>query len=78
MGKLSKILFAILIGSSFVVGSASAAIRHRRHDRRRHERGMKHEGKRFGKGAGRAGRGLGRGTAHAGRKTGRKFKHIVT
>jgi hypothetical protein len=78
MGRLSKIVFAILIGSSFVVGSASAAIRHRRHDRRRHDRGMKHEGKRFGKGVGRAGKGLGRGTGRAGRKTGRKIKHIVT
>ncbi|MDX6577223.1 MAG: hypothetical protein QOE96_3176 [Blastocatellia bacterium] len=73
MGRLSKILFAILIGSSFVVGSASAAIRHRRHDR-----GMKHEGKRFGKGVGRAGKGVGKGTGRAGRKTGRKIKHIVT
>jgi len=67
MAKLSKILFAILIGFSFVVGSATASIRHRRHDRRRHDRGMKHEGKRVGKGVG-----------HAGRKTGRKIKHVVT
>jgi hypothetical protein len=79
MARLSKILFAILIGVSFVVGSATASIKHRRrYDRRRHDRGVKHEGKRFGKGVGRAGKGVGRGTGRAGRKTGRKIKHIVT
>jgi hypothetical protein len=80
MARLSKILFAILIGFSFVVGSATASsssYRHRRHDRR-HGSGYKHGGKRFGKGVGRAGKGVGRGTGRAGRKTGRKIKHIVT
>jgi len=79
MARLSRILLAILIGFSFVVGSATASIRHRRRsDRRRHDRGMKHEGKRFGKGVGHAGKGVGRGTGRAGRKTGRKIKHMVT
>ena len=79
MRRLLNILFAILIGLSFVAGSAAASpssYRHRRHDRR-HGRGYKHAGKRFGKGVGRAGKGVGRGTARAGRKTGRKIKHIV-
>jgi hypothetical protein len=83
MGRLSKIVFAILIGLSFVAGSATASPSSYRH--RRHGRGYKHAGKRvgrggkrFGKGVGRAGKGVGRGTGRAGRKTGRKIKHIVT
>lgn len=72
MAGLSKILFALLIGSSFLVGSVTASpIRHRR---RRHDRGYKHEGRRVGHGGKRLGKGVGR----AGRKTGRKIKHIVT
>ena len=80
MARLSKILFAILIGFSFVAGSGAASpssYRHRRQERR-HDRGYKHEGKRIGRGVGRAGKGVGRGTGRAGRKTGRKIKHIVT
>lgn len=77
MGRLSKILFANLIVLSILVGSAPASIRHRRHDRRRHDHGMKHVGKN-GNGVGRAGKGVGRGTGRAGRKSGRKIKHIVT
>jgi len=76
MGRLLKILFAILIGLSFVAGSASASPIGHRH--RRHGRGYKHEGKGFGKGVGRAGKGVGRGTGRAGRKAGRKIKHAVT
>ena len=76
MARISKILFAILIGFSFIAGSAAASPSSYRH--RRHDRGYKHEGKRIGKGVGRAGKGVGRGTGRAGRKTGRKIKHIVT
>jgi hypothetical protein len=83
MARLSKVLFAILIGFSFVVGSATASPIRRRH--RRHGRGYKHAGKRvahggkrFGKSVGRAGKGVGRGAGRAGKKTGRKMKHIVT
>jgi len=74
MARLSKILFAILIGFSFVVGTATASPigRHRRRRHRRH--GFKHAGKRVGHGGKRVGKGVG----HAGRKTGRKIKHIVT
>ena len=76
MRRVSKILFAILIGLSFVFGSATAApIRHRH---RRHGRSyFKHQGKRLGKGVGRAGKRVGRGAGRAGRKTGRKLKHVV-
>jgi hypothetical protein len=76
MRRLSKILFAILIGLSFVAGPATASPSSYRH--RRHRRGYKHAGKRFGKGVGRAGKGVGRGTGRAGRKVGRKIKHAVT
>lgn len=71
MARLSKILFAIVIGFSFVVGTATASPikRHRRH---RH--GFRHAGKRVGYGGKRVGKGVGR----AGRKTGRKIKHIAT
>ena len=82
MRRLSKIVFAILIGLSFVAGSATASPYSYRH--RRHGRGFKHAGKRighggkrFGKGVGRAGKRVGRGTGRAGRKTGRKIKHAV-
>ncbi len=82
MRRLSKILFAVLIGLSFVAGSATASpsYRHRRHGRGYKHAGKRigHGGKRFGKGVGRAGKGVGRGTGRAGRKTGRKIKHIVT
>jgi hypothetical protein len=81
MARLSKILFAILIGFSFVVGSATASpIKHRhpRHGFKHAGKRVGHGGKRFGKSVGRAGKGVGRGTGRAGRKTGRKIKHIVT
>jgi len=44
MRRLSKILFAILIGLSFVAGSAIASPSSYRHSR--HGRGYKHAGKR--------------------------------
>ena len=81
MRRLSKILFAILIGFSFVAGSLATATPRNseyRHRHRRHGRGYKHTGKRIGKGVGSAGKGVGRGTGRAGRKVGRKIKHTVT
>jgi hypothetical protein len=76
MRRLSKILFAVLIGLSFVAGSATASPSSYRH--RRHGRGYKHAGKRIGHGGKRFGKGVGRRARHAGRKVGRKIKHAVT
>ncbi len=83
MRRLLNIVFAVLIGLSFVAGSATASpgsYRNRRHGRGYKHAGKRvgHGGKRFGKSVGRAGKGVGRGTGRAGRKTGRKIKHIVT
>jgi len=81
MARLSKILFAILIGFSFVVGTATASPigrhRHRRHGLKHAGKRVGHGGKRLGKGVGRAGKRVGRGTGRAGRKTGRKIKRTV-